>query len=272
LSSLQQIALAATFVLYFLGMTLYFWYAVTERQMAWKAARTAAGLGWATNTVALIARSVLTGRLPLATGYEFLLAFAWGIVLIYGIFELRTAVRAAGGFVLATAWVLLAFIWILMPEQPNAVAPLMPALKSGWLTVHVLTAVAAYSAFALAGGLSALFLWRFRGASGDKGEEGEALLDEPIYRVVAFGFMMLSLTIVTGAVWAEKAWGSYWSWDPKETWSLVTWIIFGIYLHVRKNRGWRGRPAAILVVVGFLAVLFTFFGVNYLLPGMHSYA
>jgi cytochrome c-type biogenesis protein CcsB len=269
LSSLQQIALAATFILYFLGMILYFWYAAAGRQVAWKAARVAAGLGWATNTVALIARSVLTGRLPLSTGYEFLLTFAWGIVLLYLIFELRTAVKAAGGFVLASAWALLAFIWILMPEQPNAVAPLMPALKSGWLTVHVLTAVAAYSAFALACGLSALYLWRYRD---DGVKEGEALLDELIYKVVAFGFMMLSLTIVTGAVWAEKAWGSYWSWDPKETWSLVTWIIFGIYLHIRKYRGWRGRPAAILVVVGFLAVLFTFFGVNYLLPGMHSYA
>ncbi|NSW84261.1 MAG: cytochrome c biogenesis protein CcsA [Syntrophothermus sp.] len=249
-------------------MILYFWYA-TGRQMAWKAGRIATGLGWTTNTVALIARSVLTGRLPLATGYEFLLAFAWGIVLFYLIFELRTAVKAAGGFVLAFAWGLLAFIWVVMPEQPNAVAPLMPALKSGWLTVHVLTAVVAYSAFALACGLSVLYLWRYRD---DGVKEGEALLDELIYKVVAFGFMMLSLTIVTGAVWAEKAWGSYWSWDPKETWSLVTWIIFGIYLHIRKYRNWRGRPAAILVVVGFLAVLFTFFGVNYLLPGMHSYA
>ena len=269
MGSLQQISFTTTFVLYFVSMILYFWYAAAERQAVGKAAGIAAGLGWAANTVALIARSVFTGMLPLSTGYEFLLAFAWGIVLLYLVFELRTDIKAAGGFVGFIAWALLAFIWILMPEQQNAVAPLMPALKSGWLTIHVLTAIVAYSAFALACGLAALYLWRLHN---NEGPAQESSLDELIYKVTTLGFMMLSLTIVTGAVWAEKAWGSFWSWDPKETWSLVTWIVFGVYLHVRRNRGWQGRRAAILVIVGFLVVLFTFFGVNFLLPGMHGYA
>ncbi|CAA7600379.1 Cytochrome c-type biogenesis protein CcmC [Acididesulfobacillus acetoxydans] len=98
------------------------------------------------------------------------------------------------------------------------------------------------------------------------------VLDELAYKVVAFGFPLLTLCIITGAVWANYTWGTYWSWDPKETWSLITWLVYAGYLHVRFTRGWKGRPAAWLAVLGFAAVLFTFFGVNYFLPGLHSYA
>lgn len=266
MKTVLQVSFITTFVMYFLSMVGYF-VADSGRRGAAGAARAAAALGWLANSAILVARVLLTGRLPLSNGYEFLISFAWGIVILYLIFERRTKFKAAGGFTLAAAWGLLACIWLFMPEQQYSVEPLMPALKSGWLTVHVLTAVVSYSAFTLACALAVVYLRRLREAEGD-----DDALDVAIYQAVAFGFTMLSLTIVTGAVWAEKAWGSYWSWDPKETWSLITWIVFGIYLHVRRNRGWRGRAAAVLVIAGFLIVLFTFFGVNYFLSGNHSYA
>jgi cytochrome c-type biogenesis protein CcsB len=96
--------------------------------------------------------------------------------------------------------------------------------------------------------------------------------EEAIYRIVAVSFAMLSLSIVLGAIWAEQAWGSYWSWDPKEIWALVTWIIYALYLHLRRQRGWEGQNASMMVILGFILVLFTFFGVNYLMSGLHSYA
>ena len=92
------------------------------------------------------------------------------------------------------------------------------------------------------------------------------------YRSVCLGLLLLTVTIITGAFWAKKAWGNYWSWDPKETWSLVTWIIYAIYLHLRIMRGWKGKAAAIFAVIGFACVIFTYIGVNTLLPGLHSYA
>jgi len=151
---------------------------------------------------------------------------------------------------------------ILMRDQLSAVAPLMPALKSPWLTVHVITAAVAYAAFALAAGLAAVQFF----------PAGQSIKDDHIYLLVGGGFVLLSLSIVLGAIWAEQAWGRYWSWDPKETWALITWIIYAIYLHIYRSRDWPGTTTRWMVIIGFALVLFTFFGVNYLLPGLHSYA
>ena len=156
---------------------------------------------------------------------------------------------------------LLTSILLLMPQQIGQAGPLMPALKSPWLTVHVITAILAYGAFALGCGLAVV---KLRG--------NDPSDDTDIYKITSFGFVMLTLSIVLGAIWAEQVWGSYWTWDPKETWALVTWIIYAIYLHLHRQRGWRGNKARILLIAGFILVLFTFFGVNFLLPGLHSYA
>lgn len=270
MNSLEQAAFNLTFAFYSAGIFLYLWYAVGRKAGVGTAATLTAGLGLAANTAALAARTVSAGRLPLSNGYEFLLAFAWGIVLLYLIFEFSTSLKLAGLFVLPVAWTLLGYVAVLMPAGQKSVTQLMPALKSNWLTVHVITAVGAYGGFALACGLAVLLLWGKTFYSGFAIEE--TLLDNLTYRAIAFGFLFLTLAIVSGAIWAEQAWGNYWSWDPKETWSLVTWLIYGAYLHARRTRGWRGRPAAIMAVAGFAATLFTFFGVNYLLPGLHSYA
>ena len=217
--------------------------------------------GLVSNLMVLVSRVSLSGRLPLVNGYEFLLSFTFITVLMYVIYEVITSKKNAGGVVMLLNALLILSIILLMPQQIGQTAPLMPALKSPWLTVHVITAVIAYSAFTLAAGIAIIQL---RHAVKEE--------DTFIYRITASGFAMLSTSIVLGAVWAEQVWGSYWTWDPKETWALVTWIIYAIYLHLHRQRDWRGNKARILIVAGFILVLFTFFGVNYLLPGLHSYA
>jgi cytochrome c-type biogenesis protein CcsB len=151
-------------------------------------------------------------------------------------------------------------------------------LKSHWLTFHVVTAIFSYGAFAVSFGLGLMYLLKtyFGENSNITGLVSRFpdanFLDELAYKLITFGFSFLTLVIVTGAIWANYAWGTYWSWDPKETWSLITWIIYAGYLHARLMYDWKGKRAAWLAVLGFTSVLFTFFGVNYLLPGLHSYA
>jgi cytochrome c-type biogenesis protein CcsB len=145
----------------------------------------------------------------------------------------------------------------------------MPALKSNWLLVHVITCFFGYAAFGLAFGAAILYL--ARGFTNRLQAPAPGLLDRLIYRAAVIGFIFLTLGILTGAVWAETAWGRYWSWDPKETASLITWLIYAALLHARLVQGWQGRPIAWLAVAGFGAVLFTYLGVSFLLPGLHSY-
>jgi ABC-type transport system involved in cytochrome c biogenesis permease subunit len=213
------------------------------------------------NLLLLILHVSRSGRLPLTNGYEFILSFTFVNAGMYLFYEKTRRNKNAGGVVMLMNALLFAAIILLMPQQIGKFGPLMPALQSPWLTVHVLTAIAAYSAFTLAAGIAIIQL-----------KNAVSAEDTIIYKIAAFGFVMLSLSIILGAIWAEQVWGSYWTWDPKETWALVTWIIYAIYFHLHRQRGWRGNPARILIIAGFILVLFTFFGVNYLLPGLHSYA
>jgi cytochrome c-type biogenesis protein CcsB len=151
----------------------------------------------------------------------------------------------------------------------SSIKPLMPALKSNWLLIHVITCFLGYAAFGLAFGAGLLFL--MQAYTDHPKSPAPPLLDRLMYRAAVIGFIFLTLGILTGAVWAETAWGRYWSWDPKETSSLITWFIYAALLHARLVKGWQGRPIAWLAVVGFGAVLFTYLGVSFLLPGLHSY-
>jgi cytochrome c-type biogenesis protein CcsB len=151
----------------------------------------------------------------------------------------------------------------------------MPALQSNWLAFHVITCFFGYAAFAVSFGISLLFLIQHRWemiSAGIGWLPNTKKLDEINYRAIVLGFPMLTVGIITGAAWANYAWGNYWSWDPKETWSLITWLIYAAFLHARITRDWRGRRMAILSLIGFMAVLFTYFGVSYILSGLHSYA
>jgi cytochrome c-type biogenesis protein CcsB len=216
--------------------------------------------------VCLVARTVETGHGPFANQYEFSVAFGWGVLAAYVFAEWQYHVRTLALVVLPIAAALLAYAMTV----GSAAIPLVPALQnSQLLTLHVAFAILAYGALSVACAAGVLYL--IQPESGRKGLPRPELLDEIAYRAVIVAFPMLTLVIVLGAVWANQAWGTYWSWDPKETASLVTWLIYGAYLHARVARGWRGRKAAWLLMLGFAAVLFTFFG-NLFFGGLHAYS
>ncbi|MEK6719437.1 MAG: c-type cytochrome biogenesis protein CcsB [Chloroflexota bacterium] len=223
-------------------------------------------LGLVFISASILFRTIASGRGPFANMYEFTVAFAWGIVVMYVYFVRRYRQPALGLIALPIALALLLYAMTI----PSAIDPLGPALQNNLLlSIHVAVAIVAYGTFSIS--FAAAILHLTGGETGRRGLPGRELLDEISYKAVVIGFPFLTLTIVLGAVWAEVAWARYWSWDPKETASLVTWLIYGSYLHARVIRGWRGQRAAWLLVVGFGAVLFTYFG-NLFFGGLHSYS
>lgn len=214
-------------------------------------------------TLAIVLKGIGAGRLPFASMYEFTLLCIWGILLFSLILRRRMQMP---GFDLA-AGILLVLLLSLSSILPSESRPLMPALQSNWLHFHVATAVIAYGCFGVAFCLGLIYLIKAQAQQ----EEELKYLDGLSYRVVVAGFIFLSLVIVTGAVWAEEVWGNWWTWDPKETWSFITWLVYAAYLHARRSYDWKGKRSAIMGVAGFIAVLFTLFGVSFLLPGLHSY-
>ena len=215
------------------------------------------------------------GHAPLSNLYESLVFAAWAIMLIYLVMEYRTKQRALGVFPALFAFLEMAYASFSTGVN-SKIQPLLPALKSNWLIAHVVTCFIGYAAFAVSFGISILYIAR-ESKQETCGSAHSLLpdlrqLDELNYQMVLFGFLWLSLGIITGSVWADLAWGAYWSWDPKETWSLITWLIYAALLHARNMKGWRGSRVAWLSIIGFGCVLFTYFGVNFLLGGLHSYA
>jgi len=213
------------------------------------------------------------GHAPLSNLYESVVFFAWSIVLIYLLIDLRLRQRSVGIFVVPFALLAMcgAQLW-----GNDAIEPLVPALQSNWLTYHVVTCFLGYAAFAVGCAVSIMYLVKSALGPSKKEGSGELLpsleqLDDLNYKAIMIGFPFLTLGIVTGAAWANYAWGTYWSWDPKETWSLIVWFVYAAFLHARLTRGWSGRRAAWLSIVGFAATLFCYLGVNLLLSGLHSY-
>jgi len=231
-------------------------------------------LGWVIHTLGLVFRWMEThqtgyGYIPLSNMYESLIFFSWAIVLIYLIIEMIYRQKVIGMLVTPFAFLSIALTSIIPGVEPK-ITPLIPALQSNWLTIHVTTCFFGYAAFAVSFGISLLYLIREKKET-SRWLPSISFLDEINYKSIVIGFPMLTVGIITGAAWANYAWGSYWSWDPKETWSLITWFIYAAFLHARFTRDWRGRKSAILSIIGFAAVWFTYFGVNYLLSGLHSY-
>jgi len=216
-------------------------------------------------TITIVFRAIQTGHGPFSNMYEFALAFAWGIIIMGIIFEWRykTATVRNMGLIVALLLLIFATVNNAKPE------PLVPALQqSALLSVHVASAVVAYGVFTIGFGAAILFLIQNRRNS--PWLPDKEVFDIISYRSVVIGFPFLTLTIVLGAIWADIAWGRYWSWDPKETASLVTWLIYAAYMHARLMRGWKGSKTAILLIAGFGAILLTFFG-NYIFSGLHAY-
>lgn len=345
---LEEILFIVAVVSYLVASGIYIWYLITRSEKAAAMGTILLTMGLASHTMALVFRWISSGHAPMANLYESLSLMGWGIVLFYLIAERFYPVRAAGALVVPTAFLItsVAGVFYKGPE------PLVPALQSYWLWIHVTIAMLSYGLFALAFGAGFIYviqeyllkkrydhvlasflilfvalglvigLWvgsiwaepaqvteQYTGtvskiyagsdyakilgggaiglvvalALGYAAGKGASrpgfakrlpsldVLDEVSYRGVAFGFPLLTIGIVTGAIWADQAWGRWWGWDPKETWSLITWLFYGAYLHTRLTMGWRGRHSAILAVVGLVVVLFTYLGVNLFLSGLHSY-
>lgn len=271
LFQLESVGFFAAIIAYFIATALYFFFFVAKKEKAGTAAFGATCAAFALHSLSLVVRGIHAGRLPFTNQYEFALCFAWGIALCFLIFVRRFQFNALGAFVAPVIFLVISYAAM----QSRDVRDVMPALQSRWLAFHVSCAIISYGAFGVAFGVAMVYLFRDKltGSAFAKNHVPEVeTLDLIIYRACALGFLFLTMCMITGAIWAQRAWGSYWSWDPKETWSLITWIIYAIYLHLRLNRGWKGRRSAIFAVVGFLCVIFTYIGVNTLLSGLHSYA
>jgi cytochrome c-type biogenesis protein CcsB len=216
------------------------------------------------------------GRAPLTNMYESLVFFAWTIIAIYLVIERKFATRAIGPFAVPMAFLAMAYASF-AGNIDKAISPLVPALQSNWLIAHVVTCFVGYAAFAIAATLGVMYLVKAYNANDSTAFKKSgflpplSLLDDLTHKTMIFGFIWLSVGIITGAIWANSAWGTYWSWDPKETWSLITWFFYAITLHARYTRGWSGKRLALLALCGFASVIFTYFGVNFLLSGLHSY-
>jgi len=270
------------FGLYLGGAVVYVIYAASHARRAGQLATALGWLGLGANTAALIARGIAAGRVPYVTMYEYLMAFAWAVAAVYLVFEWRYAaaradIRPAGALALLLAVGLLGY-GSSLPSEFKQAETLLPVLKSNWLIFHVFTAVIGYGAAGVATALAVLFLLRNRWPGPDswlRRLPAPAVLDQAAYRCIVFAFPFLALVNITGAIWAYDAWGRFWGWDPKETWSLITWLVYAFYLHARLRSGWRGAKANWVAIIGFAVIMFTFVGVNQLASfsdSLHSYA
>lgn len=213
---------------------------------------------------ALVARIIAVGRLPFTSGLDF--SFWLCALIMIGSAYVTTRLKVAVVGFLTYPITCILGIW--MTNFSLAETAVAPALRSNWMTFHVSTAIFSYTAFLFSFIFSVMVL--LGGKKKYKNLPETDVLNEWAYRSCIVGLALLTIVIITGAVWAEYAWGSFWSWDPKETWALITWLIYAVYLHLRL-RGWTENQVAWVNVIGLAAVIFTLFGVSYLLPGLHSY-
>ena len=247
-----------------------------------------------------------SGYFPLSNLYESLMFFTWGITLLTVVLEYLTSLTFLGSIVSPVLLFVVGFATLSLPDGMQKAAPLVPALKSNWLMMHVSIMMISYSTLVVGSLLSIVFLILTKGKpvlltgssigsinietlsdentnssniysmSYEKDFLGKRInllqsLDNLSYRIIGLGFPMLTIGIISGAVWANEAWGSYWSWDPKETWALITWMVFAAYLHTRITKSWSGKGPAILASIGFIVVWICYLGVNFLGKGLHSY-
>jgi cytochrome c-type biogenesis protein CcsB len=298
-------AFTVAFFAYLAAMLASFHHLAFRRRSVWVVAIAATSVGLIAHLLSIVGRGAAAGRIPLGNMYEYSLLLAFLVVLAYLVLVEGVAkVRTVGGFVLAFAVITMAVAVLFLYVGP---APLVPALNSYWRQIHVSSMIVSSSLLALGSVLTILYLVKERrerraavppimggsldledapphfeaGADEPPGPSAPvrrgllppaATLDRLAYRTIAFGFPIWTFGIITGAIWAERAWGRYWGWDPKETWSFITWVVFAGYLHARATSGWKGRRAAVIALAGFVSLLITYYAVNLWIVGLHSYA
>ena len=325
LSALQGWLDNASFAVLFAAMLLYWCGIAFPKAILLPALGTAAmAVGNLTMAALLVARWVEGGYFPMSNLYESLFALAWGITTMHLVAERMSRSALVGAVTAPIAMAITAFATLSLPGTMQGSEPLVPALKSNWLMMHVSVMLLSYAALLVGSLLAIAFLIvtqgqavELKGSSvgtggfrnvkllraGDRDTPapaaaqglamatgGTAVLEKPAavklspqrltladtldnisYRMIGLGFPLLTIGIIAGAVWANEAWGSYWSWDPKETWALITWLVFAAYLHARITKGWQGRRPALLAATGFVVVWVCYLGVNILGKGLHSY-
>ena len=224
---------------------------------------------------ALVTRGLAVMRAPWGNMYEFALSGAFAGLAAFLALSLRRNLDWLAVWVVVPVFALVGLALTVLYTEAG---PLVPALNSAWLIVHVSAAIVAFGAFTVAAGASIACLviepMRKHGskASWLSTAPTESELDRFTYRLTAFGFPIWTFAVIAGAIWAENAWGRYWGWDPKETWALISWVAYAAYLHARVTAGWRPNRTMVIGLVGYATLLFNFFGVNILIPGLHSYA
>lgn len=231
-------------------------------------------MAFAAQSVGLILRGLALGGFPVTNTYESLVFYGWVFALSFVTLIVAGVLRGRLRDIVGIGVGLLAVLAMAVAGSPlhsPDIAPLVPALRSHWLALHVSLVFVGEGFFAVAFVTGVIYLFTARRNRGNR-TKFLTRLDELIYHAIAIGFPFFTLGgLFFGAIWAKHAWGRYWGWDPKETFMLVTWLVYVLFLHVRVQRGWHGRRTAWIAVIGFLLALFTFAGVNYLIRGLHSY-
>jgi cytochrome c-type biogenesis protein CcsB len=211
------------------------------------------------------------GHIPVSNLYEVFVLFALITAMFYLYYEERYATRQMGAFVLLVITAAVAFLlWYTVSRDAAEIQPLVPALQSWWMKIHVPANFIGYGTFALAAMVGSAYLLKSHGILADRLPALE-VLDDVMYKAISVGFAFFTVATILGALWAAEAWGGYWSWDPKETWALIVWLNYAAWLHMRLMAGLRGRVAAWWALVGLLVTTFAFLGVNMFLSGLHSY-
>ncbi len=262
-----------TTLTYFIASILYFVAMIGKRQRAGKVARWALLVGIILHASCFAVRHSTAGGTPVTSLHESLSFFAWCLVLLFLLLDLRFRLSVMGAFVAPLVSVLM----VAAACSPDVVVQLNPILKSWLFPVHITLAFLGNAAFSLSFGAGVMYLIQNRMLKSKRFTGIYQLLpsldvlDKVNYTCLSIGFPLMTLGIISGAFWANTAWGTYWRWDPKETWALITWFLYAGLLHGRLTIGWRGRKAALFSIIAFMFLLFTFLGVNLLLSGYHTF-
>jgi len=259
--------------IYFFSMTSFLYYLVSRKESPRRVSFGITGLGFIFHTLALIVRTIEATYIPITGLHEAMSFFSWALVLAFLLIEYKYRIYVLGSFVLPLTFISL----ISSAALPMEIKMLDPMLQSTWLGVHTILAIMGATAFSiafLAGLMYLLQEWFLKTKKFNilyHKLPSLDILDDLNYRAISFGFPLLTLGIITGSIWAEYAWGTYWNWEPKQTWSLIVWLFYAAVLHGRLSIGWRGKKAAYMAIIGFFGVVFTFVGVNILLQGRHAF-
>ncbi|MEZ0071571.1 c-type cytochrome biogenesis protein CcsB [Planotetraspora sp. GP83] len=224
-------------------------------------------IAWAGNLAGILTRGLAVDRWPWGNMYEFVVAICFAAVTAFLVLLTRQPIRFLGAFVTLTAALGLGFAVLFLHVQAG---PVMPALHSYWIAIHVTAAIVSSGLFILAGVCAILYLIRKDGRPSVLPSRAD--LERIAHRAIVISFPIWTFAVIAGALWADRAWGRYWGWDPKEVWAFVTWVAYAAYLHARATAGWRGKAAMIVSLVAFGCLLFNLIGVNVFISGLHSYA